>query len=116
MLELSRGLVVRQNSRVKNAQVLQSGEAQLSYETMHTDEAGAPLSVPGAFLLGVPVFDNGPVYRVPVRLRYRLVEGKLSWRYILHRPDVVFRTAIDAALDDIRQQTGLPVLLGTPEA
>lgn len=116
MLELSRGLVVRDNNRVKNAVVLQSGETSLAYESTHTNEAGQPLSVPGAFLLGAPVFENGPTYRIPVRLRYRLKEGMLTWRVLLHRPDVVFRTAIDAALDDIRKQTGLPVLLGTPEA
>jgi uncharacterized protein YfdQ (DUF2303 family) len=116
MLELSRGLLVRQNVRVKNAVTLASGEAQMAYETEHTTDVGAPLTIPGAFLLALPVFDRGAAYRVPVRLRYRVADGKVVWRYLLHRPDAVFRDALNEALGQVRKETGLPVLIGTPES
>jgi len=116
LLELSRGLAVRVNSRVVNATNLATGEAQMVFETQHNDETGAPLKVPSAFLLAIPVFKLGALYQVPVRLRYRVRDAKVVWFYELYRIDRIFDHAFKEACDAARVQTELPLFIGSPEA
>ena len=116
LLELSRGLAVHVDERVENAVNLASGEGSIQYATSHTDGKGAPLKVPGAFLLGLPVFRGGELYQVPVRLRYRTSGGGISWSFSLHRADAVFDDAIKGAvLAVIEECEGVPVFYGSPE-
>src|SRR5207237_2152960 len=71
LLDLARGLTVRINSVVVSAQNLKSGESVLRFETTHADERGAPLEIPGAFLVTLPVFRGNEAYQLAARLRYR---------------------------------------------
>ena len=64
--------------RVHQAQNLATGEAQIQYTHEHIDEQGAPLKVPNLFLINVPVFNSGDLFRQPVRLRYRVRGGQIS--------------------------------------
>lgn len=116
LLELSRGLKVNEESRVTCAHNLSTGEIQIQFETEHKDGAGAPLKVPNAFLVGMPVFENGAPYRVIMKLRYRLNGGKVVWIVQRHRPDLTFKHAFDEACQRVREETGLPLLMGSPEA
>ncbi len=115
LLELSRGLSIRVNSKVTSAQNLTTGEVQINYVTTHDDEGGGPTKVPGAFLIGIPVFRNGDGYQVPVRLRYRLSEGSVVWYYELHGVDRIFEAAFREACEKAAHATGLPLYFGTPE-
>jgi uncharacterized protein YfdQ (DUF2303 family) len=115
MMELSRGLKVNENSRFKSALNLSTGETQFQFESEHQDTDGQPLKVPTMFLIAVPVFEGGPVYRVPVRLRYRLNSGKLNWSVLRYRPELSLRHALNEALQLVSTETGLPVLMGAPE-
>lgn len=117
MLELSRGLSVRVDSAVKNAQNLATGEAQILFETKHTDEVGAPIKVPTAFLITIPVFKNGAAYQIPARLRYRVNAnaGRVTWSYELYRADRVLEHAVTEACDAAVKETTLPLFRGTPE-
>lgn len=115
LLELARGLQVNANSVVKNAQSLTSGEAQIAYSEEHTDGSGKPLKVPGAFLISIPVFEAGAPYRIPVRLRYRIAGPKIVWFYQIYRPDLSLEHAFREAIDKAKDETGLPLFLGTPE-
>lgn len=115
LLELSRGLSVRVNGRVTEARNLSTGEAQLSYEARHETDEGQPLKVPGAFLLAIPVFRGGAPYGLPVRLRYRVKEGQITWHVALYRTDFALTQSIGEALARVRAATGLPVLEGSPE-
>lgn len=115
LIEISRSLQVNENSRVKSAQTLSSGERQIVFETEHTDAAGQPVDVPSLFLIAIPVFANSPVaFRMIVRLRYR-VRGGISFFYEVWRPDIVLKAAVDEAVAQAAAQTGLPVFYGTPE-
>lgn len=116
LMDLSRGLSVRVNSKVANAVNLGTGEAQLQYGTEHTDERGSPLKVPGAFLLAIRVFRGGILYQVPARLRYRVKEGDVTWCFELWRTDRAFEDAFGEAIGKTTAATGLPVFVGTPEA
>jgi len=116
LFELSRGLSIRVNSKVGQARNLASGEAQITYSSEHQDESGAPLKVPGAFVIAVPVFKGGARYQLPVRLRYRVKEQSVVWFLELYRSDLVFEHAVREACDRAKTETGLPILYGAPEA
>ncbi len=115
LLELSRGLSMRVEQKVANSQVLQTGEVSMQFTTTHVDEQGAPLKVPGAMLLAIPVFRNGAIYQVPARIRYRQREGRISWFYELHGVDRVIDHAVKEACDLAVKETALPLFFGSPE-
>lgn len=117
LLELSRGLTVHVGQRVANHVNLATGEGSIQFDTAHADEKGAPLKVPGAFLLGIPVFRGGALYEVPARLRFRAAGGSVSWSFQLHRTDVIFDHAISEAVDTFKKEVpAMGVFYGTPEA
>lgn len=116
LVELSRGLQVNESSVVREVNRLQSGEGQILFQVDHTDANGEPLKVPGLFLIGIPVFRNGPFYRLAARLRYRKTPGGIVFWYDLWRVDRTFDHAVSEACERVRVETSLPVLLGKPEA
>ena len=116
LVELSRGLAVHQNERVKAAVNISTGEVQVAYEAAHQNEAGEALRVPNLFLIGIPVFRLGAPYEVAVRLRYRLAGGQIAWFFELYRADKVFEHAVTEAAAEASRETGLAILMGKPEA
>lgn len=116
LVQLSHGLTVRVGSRVQNVKTLQSGAVSMQYDTTHTDENGAPLSIPSAFLLGLPVFRNGSPYQLAARLRYRVTAGNVVWFYELYRADRIFDHAFKEACLEAMNETALPLFLGAPES
>lgn len=115
LLELSRGLALRIGKRVAQQVNLQTGETQLQFAAEHQDETGAPLKVPSAFLVGIPVFKMGALYQIAVRLRYRVAGSSVVWAYELYRADRVFDHAFREACNLARDETKLPLFYGTPE-
>lgn len=114
LLSLSRGLAVTVESKVTNVVNLQSGEAQMVFTEAHADAEGKPLSIPGAFAIGIPVFRCGVGYTIPVRLRYRVRGGKALWQLAAQRIDVVFEDAVTSAMKQVEEKTGLPLFRGAP--
>jgi uncharacterized protein YfdQ (DUF2303 family) len=115
LIELSVGLKVNERAAVKEAINLKSGEAQVQFVSEHVDDAGAPLNVPGLFLIAIPVFQHGPMYRLAARLRYRKTPQGLLFFYELWRPDRTFDHAFGESCEYARIETDLPLLFGTPE-
>lgn len=115
LLDLSRNLKVTEEARFTSGQNLTTGEVELGYQSEHKDVSGETLKVPSLFLLGIPVFDRGAVYRIPVRLRYRLSGSKLTWYVIRYRPQLSFDDALNEDVEQAREATGLPVYSGAPE-
>jgi Uncharacterized conserved protein (DUF2303) len=116
MLEISQGLELHVGQRVKQAVRLASGETTIQFDEQHTDAGGALMKVPGAVLLGIPIFQGGDPFQVPVRLRYRTNSGSISWSFEMHRADHILDFALDEACTEVAETTGLDVLEGTPEA
>ncbi len=116
LMTLARGLTVKVGQTVKQAVSLSSGEASIAFEETHGGADGAPVRVPGGFALAIPVFHGGPLYQVPVRLRYRVQGGAVTWRFVPHRTDLVFKHAFDEAVEEVRKGTELTVFYGRPEA
>jgi len=115
LVELSRGLNLRVDATVKNAHTLQSGETSIQFEETHTDAAGAPIKVPGLFMLYIAPFFMGDKVRIPVRLRYRVQGGKIFWFYDIYRPDLFITEFVRASLFEAKRETELPAFEGSPE-
>lgn len=115
VIELSRGLQVHQGTKVKNQIRLQTGEAQIQFETEHRDASGNLLTVPGLFMIFLPIFVFGERVSLPVRLRYRLDGGEVVWQIKLYKPDVYVTGAVQSAFGRAAIETGLPVYEGAPE-
>lgn len=116
LVTLSRGLAVHVESRAKSAVTLQSGEGEIVWDEVHNDASGKRLTVPGLFMLDIPVFHGGETARVPVRLRYRVREGKVSWFYQIFRPDVVITERVETDFEAAMKATTLPGFIARPEA
>ena len=116
LMELSRGLKINVGGEVENAVTLESGEGRVTFSETHTDGKGKPLNVPTLFTIGVPVFHLDVVYRVVVRLRYRVGGGgKLVWFYQMYQVDEVLQDAIDAVAAKVKAETELPLFRGKAE-
>lgn len=115
LVTLSRGLQVSSEVKVRDAVTLSTGEIAVTYEESHRDGKGAPLQVPNLFVLAIPVFYAGPLYRIPVRLRYTLREGGVKWSVHLVRHDRVFDHAFEEICEAVRTATSVPLFIGAPE-
>jgi uncharacterized protein YfdQ (DUF2303 family) len=115
LLELSRGLSIRCEQNVTEVRDLGSGQVQIAFTEEHKDGAGQPLRIPGAFIIGIPVFLHGEKYQIPVRLRYRKDGARLVWFYELYRADAIFDFAFRDSCNTARDKTALPLLFGSPE-
>lgn len=117
LIELARNLQVYENSVLKEARNLSSGEGQLTFDSQHVDADGKPLSVPNMFMICIPIFARAPdYYRLLARLRYRKASGGVVFWYELWRADLAFEQAFTAAIDLVREKTELPTFIGAPEA
>lgn len=115
LLELSHGLSIHVSTKVTNATRLASGESTLAFEQTHADKYGGELKIPGAFVVAVPVFRHGAIYQIPVRLRYRVNAGSITWTLKLHGADRAFDHAFREASEQAANATGLPLFYGRPE-
>lgn len=116
LVMLSRGLQINAEVRVKTALKLQSGESQIVFEEDHKNADGQPISVPGVFIINIPIFHGGASTRIPVRLRYKLRDGAINWTFMLHRPDVYITEEVRRDLERAARETELPKFEGKPEA
>jgi uncharacterized protein YfdQ (DUF2303 family) len=116
LLELARGLSVRVDSQVAQHVNLSTGETSLAFDEAHKDKAGKPLKVPNGFVVAIPIFRGGALYQIPVRLRYRVRSGSITFSTALHRPEESFRDAFAEACAKAAEATGLPLFYGKPEA
>lgn len=106
---LARGLDVAVEATSVERVRLESGEVKLAFEEKHKTS----VAVPSVFLIGVPVFElSGEAYRLPVRLRYRIDQGKTFWTPVLWRADETFDQAVIDKAEAARTATDLALFYG----
>lgn len=90
-----------------------NGDVTIAW-TEQTENAGSKpgVAVPQQLELGIPVFFKGTVYSVPVFMRYRLAEGKLTFVIKADRPEYVEQAAFDEITKAITEATGIEIYLG----
>lgn len=115
VMELARGIDARVDEQVTQTYRVADGTFNLRYTTQNKDASGQPLNIPEWFCLGIPVFQNGKAYQIPLRLRFRLKEGAVTWFFELYRKNDVFQKAVDDVTTEAAGQTDLPLYNGTPE-
>ena len=115
LVTLARGLEINVNARVKNAVRLQSGEAEIRFETEHTNANGEPIHVPGLFMLSCRAFIDGAEVRLPARLRYKVKGPEVTWSYHLYKWEDALRDRIAVDMAVAATQTALPAYEGEPE-
>lgn len=113
LLEVARSLEVNASVAVKSAATMATGEVTLQYVEAH--DTGA-VKVPNLFVLGIPVFREGALYKIACRLRYRLAGTSVKWWYTMVRPEAYFDDAVADVVGRVREQTSRPVLYGAPES
>lgn len=116
LLEICRTLEAKKKVNFASAIRLSDGSNQFTYEEEVQGSAQkGQLSIPEQFVIGIPVFENGEKWRVDVRLRYRIQDGgRLTMWIELIRPHKVMEQAVTELRARIAEQTGLPILNGSP--
>lgn len=116
LMSLANNLHINEHSTISQAQVLSSGEVKLDFQSSHdATQNGVSITMPTMFIVGIPVFKNGPAYQIFARLRYRKQGSSLTFWYELWRDDRVFDKAFDESVYRVRDETELAVLMGTDE-
>ena len=112
MVELSKGIAIRNDERATVKFDTNTGEATLDFSSEHTDAAGNKIKVPNMFLIVIPILNGGKAYQLPCRLRYRLYNGTVKWWYEVINLDQAIDKAIDEDLEAIKKETALPIFAG----
>jgi uncharacterized protein YfdQ (DUF2303 family) len=93
---------------------LASGQIQFQYdEVVRGTAQKGTIETPEKFILGIPIYVNGPAYRIDVRLRWRLQEGKVVFWYEVVRPHRFVEHALKEISQRIAGETALPLLAGS---
>ena len=115
VINLSRGLEINSEFKAKNIVNPGSGERQIQFTSSHSDVGGQKLTIPGLFLIAIPVFQNGMLFRMPVRLKYRIKDETIKWGFNIYQPEKNFDAAYTDECGKIADNTGLPIFFGRPE-
>lgn len=115
ILKMALAFEATSDKRLKSRINLQSGGARFEYVDDEDKDTRTAMEVFERFTLALPVFDgSSDAYPVTARLKYREKQGLVTFWYELIRPDRAFRTAVQSALDAIKEATGFPIIYGNP--
>lgn len=114
MLEVTRTLMAKTEVDFGSAVRLDNGNVSFRYEALTTAKAGekGAMQVPEMFTLGLPLFVGGPLQPVGARLRYRIVERRLVFHYVLVNPHLVVQEAFARLIEEVGEETGCEVYAG----
>jgi hypothetical protein len=115
LLAMSRQFQVYETSNLAVTSNRDTGESSIQFLNEHNDKDGAPIKIPNLIIIGIPVFENGAAYRMPVRFRYRKSGSAVKFIMSIYSPEKAFDAAFDEALTTARDGTELPLFLGQPE-
>lgn len=115
IFQLSRGIEVRVNEKVHAAFRHSDGTQNVQFTSEHEGADGQPLRIPDWFVIGIRVFEDGLIYQIPVRLRYRVTQGSIVWFFQIYRMQEIFDIAFDQACRTAARELEMPMFKGTPE-
>ena len=115
LVQLSRSFQVYETGHLNVTTNRDTGEAQVQFLTEHKEADGAPLRIPNLFMIAIPVFEEGALYRLAVRFRYRKAGESVKFIVSLYNADVALRDAAREAIATTRTATDLPIFMGNPE-
>lgn len=112
MLTMARNLVIRSKGEFSRSLNPVTGESSL---VCKNENEATSTKIPRAFLLGIPVFEAGAMYRVEARMRMDMSSGRPLFSYSLYQPEVIKRDAFGEVRAKVIEQTSLPLFAGSPE-
>lgn len=113
MLRIALTLQVKKDVKFESDLRLDNGQTQFRYEeTVRGTTKGGDLLIPDSFALQIPVFMGGGQYRLDARLRYRVVEQKLTIGYELVRSAHVRSQVVRAVTEWIGQALTWQLYIG----
>lgn len=115
LMDMAKSFTVNETADYSVSHNSTTGEAYFSVKSEHVDNTGQPIRPPKLFLIAIPVFENGPAYRLPVRFQYRKAGPSVKFILTLHDPKHARDHAFDEATAHAADATALPLLMGTPE-
>lgn len=112
MIMLAREFALNEASTIQVKRERDSGEQTAVFVNEHKDATGQPVKIPNLFMIAIPVFDGGDLYRLPVRLRYRTTGGKVHFILTRYDPESAFQDAFEEAVVRAQFETELPLFYG----
>ena len=113
MLQVALTFEAKKSVEFSSGVRLANGQIQFQYdEVVRGTAQKGTIEIPEKFVLGVPIHVNGPAYRIEVRLRWRLQEGKVVFWYEVVRPHRYIEHALKEISQRIANETALPLLAG----
>ena len=115
MLETARELQAKGDMQFVSSVRLSDGKQQFTYnENSNATVGKGNMSVPEEFMIRLVPYVGAEVVQVTARLRFRIIEGKLTFWYDLLRPHKVQEEAFSAALKRVQKESGKSVFIGKP--
>lgn len=113
MLEIVTYLQATRTVNFKSGIRLSSGAVQFqNLEDVQASVGAGAVAVPETFTLGISPIYGIPPYRIPVRFRWRIQEGKLSLGVKLQRTEDMMTRIIDDVVTKIERGANVSVLEG----
>jgi uncharacterized protein YfdQ (DUF2303 family) len=92
---------------------LSSGAVQFqNLESLDTKVGAGSIVMPTNFTLGISPLYGSPMFRVPVRLRFRLSDGKLTLGVKLQRVEDLMRDVLDQVVGAIQIEANITLIEG----
>ena len=103
LLEIAQTFQMTSGANFRSSVRLSTGQQQFQYDEEGTATAGltGQLKVPTQILLVIAPFFGEQPSRINARLRFRLNSGKLTLGYMLDRPEVVVRNALEKVAETL---------------
>lgn len=110
-------LKIMETSEVQNAKNIATGECSLVYKSDHTamNAGGEKITIPGWFLIAVPIYRNGPLDLIPVRLRYRKKQSAIFWSLDLIDIEKYIAQSFEQFVETIAKEFNVPLFYGEQE-
>lgn len=115
MLEVATSLTMTKTVNFSSGIRMADGQTQFSYteESKGSAKKGL-LEIPTEFEVVIAPFNQGLLYTLIARLRYRIKDGALTFWYDLLRPHKVIEEAFANMVFQTQEKTGNTVLMGAP--
>lgn len=115
ILELAKTLEVKNDVAFKGAQRAEDGGYNLMYQETIAAKAGqaGTLTIPTRLLLSVQVFQGGKLVHLPVRLRFGLNNGAVSFRLTFLGLENQLRDEVRTVREQIETETGRAAWAGS---
>lgn len=113
VLEAAKHLEAKRTVEFTSGVNVGNGAVQLAYIENIEAQGKGHVTIPTQFTLGLPLYEHGPRYEVKAKLRYRIQDKRLTFTFILDRPQKIAEQAFADVLKLIEKRTGHVPLMGS---